>query len=87
MKLYKEQSISIEVIEQKDFIINRLMKDMKALQEWLTGFCEGKMMDLQSLCTNNCTINSIGSILQKANGNSVCTTNDYSQLSFYMLRS
>ncbi len=85
--LFKEQTASNEIIKQKDSTINGLMKDMNLIQKWLTGFCDGKMLDLQTICndcTNICIRNSIGSVLKEANGSSVYTTNSnyYNQFKF-----
>ncbi len=68
--LYKEQTSSNEVIKQKDSIISGLTRDMNALQKWMAGFCEGKIIDLQTIF-NDCNICTIGSVIQKANGNNL----------------
>ncbi len=67
--LYKEQTSSNEVIKKQDSLISGLRRDMNALQEWLTDFSEGKIMDLQTIFNDYsdiCTRNSIKSTLQKA---------------------
>ncbi len=66
--LFKKQTASNEIIKQKDSTINGLMKDMNLIQKWLTGFCDGKMLDLQTICndcTNICIRNSIDLYLKK----------------------
>ncbi len=73
----KNKMFQKNLSSKKDSIISGLMKDVNALQEWLTGFCEGKLMDLKTLCTSICTRNCIESVLTKANGNSVYTTISY----------